>query len=229
MKILSLNRLGFLGILLATVSIFLIVPLFTQSVLSHVLLQSFFTLLFLSIIFLLHQNQTLVYLGAILVTLFIFFDSLSLYHHSLQYLKIAYLFYTCYVVIGIWVLLRKLFSSPIININLIFCAITIYLLSGVLWGKLYFLISLTVPNSFRNLPDLTFEKPLVEAYNVQFDLMYFSFTTLATLGLGDIYPAQHLAKSLTIMEAVFGQLFIAIVIAKMVSVWTQDDPPPFTR
>lgn len=223
MKFLSLNQFGFIGILLAILCIFLIVPLFTQSVLAHILLQTFFTLLFLSIIALLNKNRLLVYFGSLLVFLFVIFDSISLYYHSLFYLKIAYTFYSIYVVIGMVVLLKKLFSSSTININMISCAITVYLLAGVLWGKLYFLISTTIPNSFKNLPFLTYERPLVEAYNMQFDLLYFSFTTLATLGLGDIYPLLHLAKSLTIMEAIFGQLFIAIVIAKMVAVWTHSD------
>jgi hypothetical protein len=56
-------------------------------------------------------------------------------------------------------------------------------------------------------------------YEQQFNFLYYSFATLATLGMGDIIPLNHLAKSLTVTEAMFGQLFVAIIIAKLVSVW----------
>ena len=222
MKFFSIHNLGFIGILLATISIFLIVPLFTKSVLAHFFLQSFFTLSFLSIIFLLRSNLTLVFLGSILVILFILFNFLSFWDNSIHYLRIGYSFYVIYVAIAIWVLLTKLFRTKHININLIFCAITIYLLAGILWGKIYFLTNASLPNSFHAIPSLTSKTTLIEAYQVQFDLLYFSYTTLATLGLGDIYPMQHLTKSMTLLEAIFGQLFIAIVISKMVGLWSHN-------
>lgn len=61
----------------------------------------------------------------------------------------------------------------------------------------------------------------LNTYEQQFNFLYYSFATLATLGMGDITPLDHLAKSLTAMEAMFGQLFVAIIIAKLVSVWWQ--------
>ncbi len=53
----------------------------------------------------------------------------------------------------------------------------------------------------------------------QYEKLLNNKATLATLGMGDITPLDHLAKSLTAMEAMFGQLFVAIIIAKLVSVW----------
>ncbi|KDP86646.1 hypothetical protein CF70_006185 [Cupriavidus sp. SK-3] len=47
--------------------------------------------------------------------------------------------------------------------------------------------------------------------------IYFSFVTLTTLGYGDITPVAHAAKSLAILEALIGQLYPAIVLARLVS------------
>ncbi len=76
------------------------------------------------------------------------------------------------------------------------------------------------PGSFNGAGILNFDSTtLHNAYEQQFNFLYYSFATLATLGMGDITPLSHLAKSLTAMEAMFGQLFVAIIIAKLVSVW----------
>lgn len=49
--------------------------------------------------------------------------------------------------------------------------------------------------------------------------MYFSFVTLATLGYGDIVPRSDVARSLAIIEAVAGQLYLAVMVARLVSIY----------
>jgi hypothetical protein len=50
--------------------------------------------------------------------------------------------------------------------------------------------------------------------------MYFSFVTLATLGYGDIVPRGDLARSLAILEAIAGQLYLVAMVSRLVSVYT---------
>jgi len=50
----------------------------------------------------------------------------------------------------------------------------------------------------------------------RFDYLYFSFTTLTTLGYGDITPLTDRAYALTIVEAVIGQFYLAVLIASLV-------------
>lgn len=50
------------------------------------------------------------------------------------------------------------------------------------------------------------------------EMFYFSFTTITTLGYGDITPNSSVARLLTSIEAVVGQLYIAIFIARLVSI-----------
>ncbi|HEY2664890.1 MAG TPA: potassium channel family protein, partial [Candidatus Binataceae bacterium] len=88
-------------------------------------------------------------------------------------------------------------------------AVALYLLFGVAWGILYDLLEVLQPGSFRFS---------VGAGRIALpQLSYFSFTTLTTLGLGDILPINPLARSLVIMEALVGQLFPVILIARLVT------------
>ncbi|HXK26072.1 MAG TPA: potassium channel family protein [Myxococcota bacterium] len=54
------------------------------------------------------------------------------------------------------------------------------------------------------------------------DSVYFSFVTLSTLGYGDIVPACLAARSLAVLEAVFGQLYLAVLVARLVSIYARD-------
>jgi len=75
----------------------------------------------------------------------------------------------------------------------------------------YDLIYLTVPGSFR------FASGADEATHHMHDLAYYSFVTLTTIGYGDIVPAHPAARSVAMAEGLVGQLFPAILIARLVS------------
>ena len=68
-----------------------------------------------------------------------------------------------------------------------------------------------MPNSFSNLP------PIGAEHGSGAALLYFSFSTLTTLGYGDIVPLHPLARNLANLEAVIGQLYPATLLARLVS------------
>lgn len=211
---------GFVGLLFAVIAIFLVVPLFLHSFYAHLAMQSVFTLLMASILYTI-ANPKLISLASVgLVGPFILFDALSILYDSLFLMVVAYSFYCIFLLIAIVYLFRMVLQAKIIDTNLIFGALTLYLLAGILWAKLYFLADCLLPGEFRGMPVVDLSKDgLGAGYQNQFDLLYFSFTTLATLGIGDFAPVRHLARTLTLLEAMYGQLFVATVIAKLVSVW----------
>jgi len=90
-------------------------------------------------------------------------------------------------------------------------AIAAYLLVALMFAASYTWIDLHVPNAFSGTP----------AINLQHDPMqrfiYFSFVTLTTVGYGDITPVTPIACSLAMLEAVLGQLFPAVLLARLVS------------
>lgn len=96
----------------------------------------------------------------------------------------------------------------------IFAAICGYLLLGIIWSLLYSAVETASPGSFR--------APLAEdtvgpaALPDRGALGYYSFITLATVGYGDVTPITPLARTLAWMEAIVGQLYLAILVAGLV-------------
>jgi hypothetical protein len=92
-------------------------------------------------------------------------------------------------------------------------AICAYLMLGLTFSILFTLLELVQPGSFA-LPAGAGGPEL--GRGGEFVFIYFSFTALTTLGFGDIVPAASFARTLTWIEAVTGQLYLAILIARLV-------------
>jgi hypothetical protein len=91
-----------------------------------------------------------------------------------------------------------------------------YLLIGLIWSFAYQLLLQRAPSAIHFAPDVA------EGFARQpTHLIYFSFTTLTTVGFGDIHPVTAAAQALTVAEALVGQLYIAILIAALVGMALQ--------
>lgn len=90
-------------------------------------------------------------------------------------------------------------------------SIAVYLLLGLIWTSAYELLFAAVPGAFQ------FAASATETSRSGFGLVYYSFVTLTTVGYGDITPVHPLARSLATAEALVGQLYPAILIARLVS------------
>jgi hypothetical protein len=92
-------------------------------------------------------------------------------------------------------------------------AIVVYLLFGGVWAIAYQFLALLIPGAFLMSPNVLLDDPdsLARA------MLYFSFSTLTTLGYGDITPVHSMARLLAMFEALVGQLYPAIILARLVS------------
>lgn len=89
-------------------------------------------------------------------------------------------------------------------------AVAAYLVIGLFFAEMYRLVEHTMPGAISRSGTRTFE------------LVYFSFVTMTTLGYGEIVPKNDVARSLAMMQALIGQAFMAFVVAKLVSLyWAQ--------
>ncbi|MCP4200869.1 MAG: two pore domain potassium channel family protein [bacterium] len=122
-------------------------------------------------------------------------------------LGLAFLIFTTVVVFT-----SVLRSGPVTG-DKIAGAIAVYLLLGLIWALLYGLVAIIDPASFRLPADLVFDTGIPGS---EYAFIYYSFVTLTTLGYGEISPANHWSQTFAWMEAVTGQLFLAILIARMV-------------
>ncbi|MGA1540066.1 MAG: potassium channel family protein [Chthoniobacterales bacterium] len=117
-----------------------------------------------------------------------------------------------FLVLG-WLILGRVFRSGGINIYRIYGAIAVYLILGILWADFYVLIYLLEPEAFYFNPATQYGEPPIS------ELIYFSFTTLTTVGFGDIVPVHPLARSLATFEALVGQLYPAVLLARLVTLY----------
>jgi len=123
---------------------------------------------------------------------------------------------------GVWVLvalqavamaLRFSLRAEAVDTEHIYAALGAYLLFGIFFGVLFWLVERLDPAAL-----------IVAGADPGDDLsvatgIYFSFVTLATLGYGDIVPKSDVARGLAIVEAVAGQLYLAAMVARLVSLY----------
>jgi hypothetical protein len=118
-------------------------------------------------------------------------------------------FYSVFILLAIIILLKKIMSYRVVTSDTIKGGISIYILIGFLWTMLYLILLNFDPQAISNVS--------VVKEKMSLDCFYFSFTTLTTLGYGDMAPVTSYAKILAVTEAVVGPLYIAILIAQLVA------------
>ncbi len=114
-------------------------------------------------------------------------------------------------VVIVYVLLAQVFREGPINLMRVQGAVAAYLLIGVAYAFAYQIDMHLNPAAVDST---------VGKMNTFVDWIYFSFSTLSTLGYGDIVPTSRLSRSLAIGEATTGQLYLAILIARLVAMQT---------
>ena len=105
------------------------------------------------------------------------------------------------------IILSYLFRANEVTVDIILGAICVYFLIGLMWASAYSILAALQPGSFQ-----ISEGP----GGGMSHFSYFSFVTLTTLGYGDVTPVSSAARSLSILEAVMGQLYLAVLIARLV-------------
>lgn len=118
----------------------------------------------------------------------------------------VFLFFTMTMGLAI----KSLLGEGPITLNRLIGGICVFLLLGMCWSIIYMYLYWWNPDAFAGAILDTQDNP------VYWDMIYFSFVTLTTLGYGDITPAGPVARSLAYTEAIAGQLFIAILIGSLV-------------
>lgn len=126
----------------------------------------------------------------------------------------AYLALIPFLATVINVLLHYIFLARSVTRDVIYAAVSIYLLLGAIFVPMYGILESVWPGSFVDgaAPDgpISWQQ-----------LIYYSYTTLTTMGYGDILPVSWWARSFASAEAVLGVLYLAILMARLVGLYTQ--------
>ncbi len=118
---------------------------------------------------------------------------------------ISSIIYAVFLLMAIVFITRKLFNVRKVTTDTIIGGICVYVLIGFLWALFYYLIYSFDKGAF-SLP----------AGNNTPNLFYFSFITLTTTGYGDIFASDEIAMVLSSLEAIIGQIYLAVLIARLV-------------
>ncbi len=115
------------------------------------------------------------------------------------------------------VMLRHLFTTDQVTWNTIAASLCIYLLMVIFWSELYSIMALLDPMSFK-IPPGAAGAVQAREFGGQGSAMslYYSLVTMTTLGYGDIVPVSPPARTLAGIQAVTGQLYIAVLVARLV-------------
>lgn len=104
----------------------------------------------------------------------------------------------------IWIHIEK---EDEVTTDLIMAAACAYIVLGLVWANAYYLLEIFHPNSFKASENLTDD---ISSF------YYYSFVTLTTVGYGDILAVTKSARAFSILEALMGQLYMAIMISRLV-------------
>ena len=122
--------------------------------------------------------------------------------------------------LGLWTLLamfatggalRFAMRAATVDAEHLYAALSAYLLAGIFFGIFYWVLEHVGPGTFNAPAEFS-----------RMSAIYFSFITLATLGYGDIVPRTDVARGLAIVEGVGGQLFLAVLVARLVSLYGRE-------
>jgi voltage-gated potassium channel Kch len=121
------------------------------------------------------------------------------------------------------VVFQRIFRAGHVTVHRISGAVAAYLLIGLVFAFTYDSIETLAPGSFA------FANEGARNLGLNDPMAYFSFVTLTTVGYGDVTPLTPLTQSLTNIEALIGQLFPAILIARLVAIEVSPQPEPKDR
>jgi hypothetical protein len=203
-------RMGrFLFLLLSILLIFILQPFLRDFIALSLLMEIFITAILISAVYAAGRKRSLfitAFILAALTALTRWSDQL-LHNRTLAVLEeFLTLFFFGFMVV---VILVYLFREKEVTSDLIMGSICGYFLLGFLWSSLYSLLEIFKAGSFQ-IPEIIYTE--TSPFN------YYSFVTLTTLGYGDVTPISSPAQSFSVLEAVAGQLFIAILISRLVAI-----------
>jgi hypothetical protein len=117
------------------------------------------------------------------------------------------------------VILRRISMHRSVTTETVLGAVCVYLLIGFSFSAIYAAIDLcSVVPFFTELPHATIN-----------DYLFFSYTTVTSVGYGNLVPAGHLGQTFAMIEALAGQIYLVIVVARLVSLWARGPSPPNER
>lgn len=190
---------------------FILCPFLEDFIGVNILMDILFSLILISGIYAICEKKLVLIIGLLIAlpTLaaqwslyFLKIPSLELVHRILSAVFFAYI---------LIIMISYLFKEKNVTVEVITTAISVYFLIGLTWAFVFSLLEIVHPGSFI----LSSQN---QVKNID-QLIYYSFVTLTTIGYGDITALTSPAGSLSALEAMMGQIYLAVLVARLVGMY----------
>jgi hypothetical protein len=200
----------FLTLLVLILAMLIVGPLAEEFVHLRILMDIFWSAVFIAVIYAVSHKKHHI-LVAVLLALPMLASIWAKYLRIHQGLEVVGgLCGAAFFMFAIIQILIFIYSQKEVTTDLIVGAAIVYLLMALAWSFLFGVLESLHPGSFSF--------PEIQTISTNRNFLYFSFVTLTTLGYGDITPVTTMARSLSFLEAVIGQLYLVVQVAWLVGV-----------
>ena len=212
------NRSKYLVLLILVAFLHFAYPLsINENPLYAIVYQTVYTMMVVTGIWLGQENKTLMWSTIILGGIWLVVGvSYALDPTNMIKVLLTYITIFPFQLIVLYLLLRAIFQAERITKDVLYAAITAYILIAAVFVAIYGMIVTIAPHAIIDnaYPDQTI---------IWQQIIYFSLTTLTTTGYGDILPVGPWARAFANLESVIGVLYLAILMARLVSLYSTEE------
>jgi len=205
----------FTSLLVSIFLLLLIYPIFESWSHGRLLFQILFSFILISGVLSLGRERRILTFGLLLATPAFVFRWYAHITHTELMILLSLAFQVCFLAFVAVMILVHVLRSADVSTDTIVGGICVYLLLAVVWASLYDFIEIYTPGSFIDQVRGALLHPTGSLRGFK-ESLYFSITTLTTLGYGDIVPVSNSARGLAVLESMTGQLYVAIFVARLV-------------
>jgi hypothetical protein len=204
------HQFRFSFVLAAMLVYWLIAPLLQQFLGMRVLTDIFFSATLISAVYAVSKIRSHAAVASVLALPMLVAVWLQYLGYQPALDLVASIFQTFFFGYAGWLIVSAVLRASSVSREVIAAAIVVYMFLGMIWAGFYSTLELLIPGAFL-LPE-GMAGPTSQHFG------YFSFTTLTTLGYGDITPLSKAARSAATLEALIGQIYLAVLIARLVGI-----------
>lgn len=204
----------FLYLLCSIIFLIVVSPFLQQSVGNQILLLVIITAVLVSAINSVSDKRRHLILACLLATPWFVTSVATTLSGTLRPESYEAFFGSFFFIYTTVLIFSRVLKNKKVTSDTLYGSICVYILIGVTWSFFYVLIVTNSPDAFHINPANNRDNIL----NWD-DLSYYSFVTLTTLGYGDITPVTPIARSAAYLEAIVGQVYLTIIIARLVGLY----------
>lgn len=214
-----IRRRPVMHLLIALVLMLLVIPFVDQMRGGNIVEALLLTLVLLAAVPAVGARGKMLAVGALLVTPALIGTWLDHLWPGLLPKEVVLVAAMVFAAFAIGHLFRFIVRAPKVNSEVLCAAAATYLMLGILWMFAYALLARLEPDSF-----VFTLKEDPHPSMARFEALYFSLSTLATISFADIIPVTNAARMLTLVQAMTGVFYMAVMIARLVSLYSAEVP-----